>query len=422
MSSLYAKPRFSVKALTAAIALSTFTLPAFAEDVEVLHWWTSGGEAKALQILKADLEKQGYGWQDLAIAGGGGDNAKTTLRARVLSGEPPTAVQMLGFSIQEWAEQGTLANLNELAAKNDWDRLVPPDLQRFSKYDGKWVSVPVNIHRTNWIWANKKIFDDLDLAVPTTFDELLAISDIIRKAGYIPLAHGGQAWQEATIFDSVVMSVGGPEFYQKAFVDLDLDALSSPTMVKVFDQMKAVRGLVDDNFSGRDWNIATAMVIRGDAAMQIMGDWAKGEFINAGKLPNKDFLCFEYPGTSGTFIYNSDQFAMFEVEDARKKAQLAMAQSVMDENFQEKFNIVKGSIPANLAVSPTNFDACGQKSMADLKDAVKKGTMFGSIAHGHANQAAIQGAIVDAVTDHFNSSASSETAAKTLVSLVQGAM
>ena len=100
-----------------------------------------------------------------------------------------------------------------------------------------------------------------------------------------PVAHGGQAWQDATIFDGAVISAGGPEFYKKAFIELDEEALGSDTMKKAFDQLRAIRGMVDPNFPGRDWNLATAMVIKGQAGMQIMGDWAKGEFVNAGKKP-----------------------------------------------------------------------------------------------------------------------------------------
>lgn len=405
--------------LACAAAMSATS---FAQDVEVLHWWTSGGESKALQVLKQDLESKGYGWEDMAIAGGGGENAKTVLRARVLSGNAPTSVQMLGFSIQEWAQEGFLADLNTLASSENWDAKVPPALQRFSKYDDTWVSAPVNIHRTNWVWANKKIFDELNLSVPTNFDEFKAAAAKIKAAGYVPLAHGGQAWQEATIFDSAVLSVGGVDFYRKAFVELDMDALGSKTMEKVFDQMRDLRGMVDANFAGRDWNIATAMVMRDEAAMQIMGDWAKGEFLNAGKVPNEDFLCFQYPGTEGMFSFNSDQFAMFEVSKDQAKAQAEMAASIMDANFQEQFNIVKGSIPANMDVAADNFDACGQKSISDLRTAVKNDTMVGSIAHGHANPAAVQGAITDTVTLHFNSDISSAEAVKNLVQAVQAAL
>jgi glucose/mannose transport system substrate-binding protein len=155
-------------------ALAVMTVGAQAADVEVLHWWTSGGEAAALNVLKKDLEGQGIGWQDMPVAGGGGEQAMTVLRARVTSGNAPTAVQMLGFDITDWAKQGALANLNGVADAEGWDAVVPDALKAFSKYDGKWVAAPVNVHSTNWVWANKAMLDELGIAQPTSWDELVA--------------------------------------------------------------------------------------------------------------------------------------------------------------------------------------------------------------------------------------------------------
>src|SRR5690242_10096829 len=140
--------------LVAAIALSASSMTVSAADsktVEVMHWWTSGGEAKALTVLKDGLKARGYTWKDAPIAGGGGEAARTVLKARVASDNPPDAIQMLGFTIPEYAEQDYLANLDSIAAKDGWDKVVPAPIQRFSKYQGHWVAVPVDIHRTNWI-------------------------------------------------------------------------------------------------------------------------------------------------------------------------------------------------------------------------------------------------------------------------------
>jgi glucose/mannose transport system substrate-binding protein len=391
------------------------------KTVEVVHWWTSGGEAAALKVLKDDLQKKGYGWKDSPIAGGGGEQARTVLRARVASGNPPDAMQMLGFIITDYAEEGLLGDLNPVASKEGWDKLVPAPLQKFSKYKGRWVAAPVNIHRTNWIWANKKIFDELKLTPPKTFDELLAAADKIKKAGYVPLAHGGQPWQDATVFDSAVLSAGGPEFYRKALIDLDKNALGSKTMEKAFEQMQKLRGLVDPNYPNRDWNLATAMVINGKAAMQIMGDWAKGEFLKAGKKPNVDFLCFQYPGTEGSFTFNTDQFAMFKVSKEREAGQFTLASAIMDKGFQEQFNLVKGSIPARMDVPGDKFDDCGKKSMADLQVALKNNSMLGSFAHGHAVPESIKGAMIDVVTNYFNKGGSPAEATKQLVAAVENA-
>lgn len=408
--------------LTATALTLALSATAQATDVEVLHWWTSGGEAKALNVLKQDLEGQGIGWQDMPVAGGGGEAAMTVLRSRVVAGNAPTAVQMLGFDIQDWGEEGATANLNDLAAKEGWDDVVPAALQRFSKYDNNWIAAPVNVHSTNWVWANKSIMDELGVsAPPADWDGFVAMLDAAKAKGYTALAHGGQPWQDATIFDGVVLTTGGPDFYKKSMIDLDAEALGSDTMKTVFDRMKQLRGYVDDNFSGRDWNLASAMVIENKAAVQIMGDWAKGEFLNAGKVPNEDFLCFRVPGTEGMVTFNSDQFVMFKVGDESAAAQTAMAKAVMSPVFQSAFNVVKGSVPARTDVSNEAFDACGQKGMADLAMAAKNDTLMGSMAHGHAAPAAVKNALYDVVTNHFNNDISSADAVAQLVNAIEGA-
>ncbi|MEO0484487.1 MAG: ABC transporter substrate-binding protein [Pseudomonadota bacterium] len=404
----------------AFVALMSTTSIVHADGVEVLHWWTSGGEAAALNVLKGDLEGQGIGWTDMPVAGGGGSDAMTVLRARVTAGDPPTAVQMLGFAIQDWAAEGALADLNALAADQNWDAVVPAALQNFSKHDGSWVSAPVNVHSTNWVWANSAIMAELGLEQPGSWDEFVAAMQAAQDAGYVALAHGGQAWQEATVFDSIAMGVGGPEFYQAAFVDLDADALGGAQMVEAFERMETLRGFVDDNFSGRDWNLASAMVVNGEALFQIMGDWAKGEFVNAGQTAGEEFQCFRVPGSEGTVTFNSDQFAMFNVTDtAAMDAQVTMASSVMSPSFQVAFNTVKGSVPARTDISDEAFDACGKLGMAQLADAAASGGLFGSMAHGHANPPAVQNAMYDVITAHFNGEFDAETAAAEMVTAVE---
>ncbi len=408
------------KFYTGAAVLALSTTAVAAQEVEVLHWWTSGGEAAALNVLREDLAGGGIGWTDMPVAGGGGSDAMTVLRARVTAGDPPTAVQMLGFSIQDWAAEGALANLDDLAAEQGWADVVPAALQRFSMYDGHWVAAPVNVHSVNWVWANTALMEELGVSQPTSWDEFVAAMQTAQDAGYTALAHGGQAWQDATIFDSMVMGVGGPEFYQAAMIDLDPEALGGAQMVEAFDRMATLRGFVDDNFSGRDWNLASAMVINGEALFQIMGDWAKGEFVNAGQTAGVEFQCFRVPGTEGTVMFNSDQFAMFNVADETDQAsQIAMASAVMSPEFQIAFNVVKGSVPARTDIDPASFDACGQLGMAQLAEAGANGTLFGSMAHGHANPPSVQNAMYDVITAHFNGEFDSETAAAEMVTAVE---
>jgi glucose/mannose transport system substrate-binding protein len=403
--------------ISLAIA-AAFAAPVMAQEaVEVLHWWTSGGEAAALGVLKGNLEKQGIKWNDMPVAGGGGEQAMTTVRARVTAGNPPTAVQMLGFDIQDWAKQGVLTDLNAVATKEGWDKTVPQALQRFSKYDGKWVAAPVNVHSTNWVWANKEVLSKAGVTTePKTWDEFIAALDKVQKAGFVALAHGGQPWQEATVFDGVALSTGGLDFYKKAFIDLDPKALNSDNMVKTFSRMAQLRKYVDKDFSGRDWNVASGMVISGKAGFQIMGDWAKGEFVSAKKVAMKDFACFRVPGTQGTVTFNADQFALFKVGADKTSAQNKLATAILDPGFQSAFNVVKGSAPARSDVPDTAFDDCGKKAIKDLAEANKTNRLVGSLAHGHAVPASIKNAFYDVITRQFNGQIDAKKAASEMVS------
>lgn len=394
--------------LIAGVALAAASLgfagaaQAQTKEVQMLHWWTSGGEAAALNVLKQDLAKEGYAWKDVPVAGGGGDAAMTALKAMVAAGNNPTASQMLGYTVLDYAAAGKMGDLTELAKSEGWDKAVPAPLQKFAVYDGKWVAVPVNVHSVNWLWINKAVMAKIGGTEPKTFDDFIALLDKAKAAGVTPLALGGQDWQEATMFDSVVLSTGGPEFYKKAMNDLDEASLKSDTMKKAFDNLAKLKAYVDPNFSGRDWNLTTAMVIKGDALVQVMGDWAKGEFKAASKTPGTDYICMRFPGTDGSVVYNSDMFGMFAVPADRKEAQLALAKATLSKSFQSSFNVVKGSVPARTDVPDTDFDACGKKGIADLKKANDGGTLFGSLAQGYGATPAVATAYKDVVDKFFN--------------------
>jgi glucose/mannose transport system substrate-binding protein len=408
---------FGAVSATALIASSVHANP----QAEVLHWWTSGGEAKSVAVLQEEFAAKGGTWTDMPVAGGGGDAAMTALRARVLSGNAPTAVQLKGPAIQEWYEEGVLADISAVAEAQGWADVLPASIAGHMKCEGTWCAAPVNVHRVDWIWANADVLEANGIAMPTTWDEFNAAAEKLQAAGIIPLAHGGQAWQDATVFEAVALGVLGAEGFRKAFVDLDMDTLKSDEMKAVFDQMRTMRGYVDDNFSGRDWNLATAMVMNGEAAFQIMGDWAKGEFMAAGKVPGEDFLCASVPGDG--FLYNVDSFAMFTVDgDDKKAGQDLLAELIVGQNFQKVFNLNKGSIPARTDVSLEEFDSCAHLSAKDMTESSDNGSLLPSYAHGMALRGAQAGAITDVVTAHFNSDMSSDEAVNMLADAVANSM
>jgi glucose/mannose transport system substrate-binding protein len=398
-----------------AATLLTTAVAAQAVEIEVLHYWTSGGEAKSAAELKKMMEAKGVVWKDFAVAGGGGEAAETALKARVISGNPPTAAQIKGPAIQEWGQEDVLANSDAAAIPGNWNALLPKVVSDVMKYQGHYVAAPVNVHRVNWLWINPDVLKKSGATAPTTWDEFFATADKIKKAGFIAVAQGGQPWQDTTVFETVVLGVGGADFYNKSLVKLDQAALTGPTMIKAFDTLAKIKTYIDKDAPGRDWNQATAMVINGKAGMQFMGDWAKGEFTAAGKTAGKDYLCVAAPGSAKSFTYNIDSIAMFKVKDPEvQKAQLTLASAIMSPEFQETFNLAKGSIPARSGVSRAKFDSCAIKSMDDMDAASKAGTLEPSLAHGMAVNSAVQGAVSDVIAKFMNSNMTSQAAVQQL--------
>lgn len=396
--------KLSKLALAVASVMAGAGSAALAGEVEVLHYWTSGGEAKSAAELKKIVQSKGHTWKDFAVAGGGGDNAATVLKSRVVAGNAPAAAQVKGPAIQEWAVEGVLANIDETAKAEKWDSLLPKVVADVMKYKGNYVAAPVNVHRVNWMWANAAVLKKAGVAgTPKTWDEFFAAADKVKKAGLIAVAHGGQNWQDFTTFESVALGVGGARFYDDALVKLDQKALTSPTMTKVLETFRKIKSYTDAAAPGRDWNLATAMVIQEKAAFQFMGDWAKGEFTAAGKVPGKDYICAAAPGTANAFTFNVDSFVMFKLKDASaQKAQADLAAAIMGAQFQEIFNLNKGSIPVRLNMDMAKFDDCAKLSAKDFVETAKAGGLVPSVAHEMAIKPAVQGAIKDAVSQFWN--------------------
>jgi glucose/mannose transport system substrate-binding protein len=374
--------RISAAMAGLCLAPVCFTSTAQAAEVEVLHWWTSGGEARSVDELKRLMQQQGYGWRDFAVQGGGGDAAMEALHKRVDAGHPPAAAQIKGPAIQEWGRKGVLANLDDVAAAGNWDVKLPHTISDQMKVDGHWAAVPVNVHRVNWLWINRDLLRKVGGRVPDDWDQFFALADRFQKIGVVPLAHGGQPWQDLTTFEAVLLGVGGAPFYREALVKMDPAALHSDKMARTIEVFRRLKTYTDAGAPNREWSQATAMVIKGQAAMQIMGDWAKGEFLAAGKKPETDFVCTATPGTWTSFDYNIDSFAMFRLKDPQSIAgEKALATTIMSPAFQELFNLNKGSIPVALGANMNNFDHCARESSAYFVASSLANTLVPSFAH-----------------------------------------
>ena len=413
-----------MKTLSVKLATLIFTTLlasiAAAGEAEVLHFWTSPGEAKSVDELRALMAKRGHVWKDFSVVGGGGQNAMTALKERVISGKPPAAASIKGPAIQEWAKLNSFANLDLMASVEKWDQNLPKFVQEQVKYKGSYIAVPVNIHRANWMWTNTQVLEKSGVTkTPATFEEFLIAAEKIKAKGYIPLAHGGQAWQDFVLFEAVVLGIGGKDLYQNALIKLDPAALTSNSMQKSLEMFRKLKAYTDDKSSGRDWNDTTDMVIKSKAAFQFMGDWAKGEFLVAGQTPGKEFACSATPGSDGAFVYVVNSFAMFQLKSwEAQKAQGYLAYVMLGQQFQESFNLRKGSIPARSDVSLNKFDSCAKTARRDMDQSMNSGNLLPSVAVDMALPTKTHSEIRAIVSDYWNNEQFTATQAMAKLSKV----
>lgn len=386
---------FSVIALLSA--------PVAASQVEVLHWWTSGGEAKAVEVLKSEWTRQGNQWNDFAVQGGGGKSAMTVLKSRALAANPPEAAHLKGYELKEWAGLGFLRDLSPMAEHLGWYSQMPPMVRATLSQNGALMAVPTGIHRVNWLWLNRKIFERNKLTPPTDWAQFVTVADQLKKRGITPLAIGNEPWQLAVLFETVALGEGGKEFYRKAFLEQDSATLTGPDMVRVLTRFQQLRAYVPQKYAGLKWHQATNLLESGGAAMQVMGDWVKGELSAGNYRPGEDIACLPSPGSTGLFSYNLDSIAMFKQRDpAQLQAQGDLAQLLMTPQFQEEFNRVKGSIPALTNPDMSKFDRCAVRSYQDFLLAEKQDNLLPSMAEGMATPTNMRQAILDVLSNFFN--------------------
>jgi glucose/mannose transport system substrate-binding protein len=395
------------KAALAGAALLAMTGVASSEPkTNILHQWSEGSDAAAIAKLGEMFTAAGGKWEQTSIAGHTA-NTLAKLRADVIAGNAPPAVQLKGPEIAEWNETGMTANLDDLAKSEGWDKVVAPELLPVMKPTGHWVAAPMNIHRINWLWASSKALEKAGIKeLPKTWAEFNADCDKVVAAGLKCIAHFSQDWTDSTTFEVVVYGQN-IDLFRKAFVEGDSKAMRSPEMVKAFEQMRLmVSKYMDPGIAGRDYDTATSMIAKGEAAFMIMGDWQIGIFTAAGLKTPADFQCAQAPTDWGKpgFILNSDSVAFFKQTDPDYiSGQKLLAQLILSPKFQTVFNQTKGSIPARLDVDLSQgFNACQQLSQKDLEASIAAKTLVRSFAHNMTILQKYRGAAMDVITSFVN--------------------
>jgi glucose/mannose transport system substrate-binding protein len=348
-------------------------------ELEIFSWW-AGNEGPALEAL-IDLYEEKYPDVDVinaTVTGGSGVNAKAVLKTRMLGGNPPDSFQVHAGQelIGTWVTAERMEDLTWLYEEQGWMDAFPDELiDLISTEEGIW-SVPITIHRSNVMWYIPDNLEEWGVEVPTSWDEFLEVAPKLEEMGVTPLALGTN-WTVNHLWESVALDVLGPDKWS-ALWEGEL-AFDSEEGIAVWEKLDEIMEYVNDDYSSLSWQQATDLVVEGDAAFNVMGDWAAGYMSTVLELePNDDFGWAASPGTEGVFMLLSDSFGLPKGAPNRENT-IAFLKLLGSKEGSDTFNPLKGSISPRLDSDLSEYNRYSQSAARDF---LASDTLVGSLAHG----------------------------------------
>ncbi|HXL02928.1 MAG TPA: ABC transporter substrate-binding protein [Candidatus Atribacteria bacterium] len=362
------------------LALGTVAFSQEKGRIEIFSWWTAGGEAEGLQAL-FDIYSKLYPDVEIinaTVAGGAGANAKAVLKTRMLGGDPPDTFQVHAGKelIDTWVKTGFMEPLTELFQSEGWVDVMPKGILDIVSHEGDYWSVPVNIHRANVLWYNKKIFADNGLTAPQNFDEFFQIADKLQGQGIVPFVMGTKdGWEAGHIFETVLIAKLGAEGYSGLWTGAT--KWSDPKVTEALETFKKMMTYINSDHAAFTWDEAYEYIIDGKGAMSIMGDWVAGYFFSK---EYTDFGWAPVPETAGIFDALSDSFGLPKGCQNRDNV-INFLKVLGSKEGQEAFNLKKGSIPARTDINKDLFGDYQKSVMEDWeKDVIVPSVMHGAAA------------------------------------------
>ncbi len=383
----------------AALCLGLASHGAHAEGLQVLHWWKSASERSAVNLIVAKLNEEDIVWRDGVIPSGSGVGAIIVLRSRILRQDAPEVALLNAVAIRDWAKLGLLVELDSVATAGKWEQRMLPAMVPLTQWNGHFVTAPVGIHRVNNLYTNRKLFKQFGLSAPTTWAEFERVAAKLKQKGVVPLAQSSEPWQVATLFETLIVAEGGAPFYRGLFLQGNDAAYASPKLAHALTRLRSLKQWMPNPIQEQPWTAPARAFANGEAAMFIMGDWAKGELTAWGLVTDEGFNCSAVPETGETHIYNIDSLAMLATGETHRAAQEKMAAILLSPGLQSDYNQVKGSVPVLRNPVLAKMDSCARASWTLF--ASSSAARVPSLVHRNAIDESIRDAVVAEVHRFF---------------------
>jgi glucose/mannose transport system substrate-binding protein len=338
--------------------------------LEIFHWWTGPGEREAADAMFAALADA---YPDIEVvenpvAGGGGVSHRVVLQGRMAAGIPPDTFQTLGGAeLKAYVDGDALEPLDDLWTELDYANAIPGPLASAVTVGGHPYVVPLNMHIQNILYYNKTLLDDLGIAPPVNFAELIAACEAIQAANpdMAPMGLGtNENWEAPFVLDSIILEVGGPEYYVSLHKG-EIDVTTDDTYRECLEKLIELNEYVYPFHSNLTWDQSVGLVVSGDSAMVIMGTWAIGAFISNGWTPGEDFSALTFPQEpERMLLFHPDCYGLAKGAP-HPGATMDWLQVVASPELQIPTDVTQGGMFARIDIAPEEFPDPVRQEMAE---------------------------------------------------------
>ncbi|WP_266076345.1 ABC transporter substrate-binding protein [Haladaptatus caseinilyticus] len=373
--------------------------------VEVQHWWTGGdGNAAITALFEGFEKKHDITVKSNPVSGGAGQNLKNVIKKRVLNSDPPSTWQAWpGKNLHPYVEADKLEDIGESVwSKNDMKNAYLKGPKEAAKPNGKFVTVPLNIHRLNNLFYNVEVVEKAGVdpsSISKPSDLVDAMKTVENNTNAVGMAHQTKSgWSTLQLWAQVLLGEHGEQTYA-AFTDGKVKQ-NKQAVKQSLSLVKEYHKHFNGDAGSIDWQQANKKLINGKAAFIHQGDWAAGMYRAQDSFEfEKQWNMVPFPGTKGKYSLVMDSFP-FPKNNPTKEETKKFLQYVGSVDAQERFNPKKGSIPPRTDVPKDKFGPFLSRQMDQFKSSKSQPP---SIAHGLATTPETLTKLDDAATS-FNSS------------------
>lgn len=379
-----------------------FNFPVHATTLNLMHYWSSISESSAYSLMRVNVMEAGHDISGTFLTGAGGESTREKLTDAALHGNAPDAAFVKGAGIARWARLGFLKDLSAYQDyRNELNNFYPV-IRKQMEVNGKPYAIPVSLHRTNLVFSNDKLLQRHGISQPQSWDELISAMRELKQKGVRPLVIGEEPWQLATIYESILLSVGGADLYRQAFIENNIRAFKDPAFGVAYNRLQQLLSLASVNVSNRRWYKSAEQFYNNQVGFLMGGDWISGELSIVGYKPGKNYQCFALPGTEDAFVYSVDSVAIFDQKQAEKQQlQEQFVGLLVSEQVQREMNQAKGSISPRMDVSLKHFNQCSVQAANVFKSAERRNLVLPSLANGMSASPFVTEAYLQVISDIF---------------------